>query len=102
MEASPAVPGRPSPAEVSGVGKVAAAAGMEVTTAMEVAAATSSVAATMSPAMTAAAAPRKCAARKGDREHGNCQDKPGHRHPPADFSAKEETFDGTESSLRAT
>jgi hypothetical protein len=69
----------------------------EVTTA-KMAAAVATTPAMTSTAMAATTAPRKCAAGKDDRKHGDCHDKPGHWHPSADFSAGEVTCDGTESS----
>jgi hypothetical protein len=57
-------------------------------------------AAMTSAAVSAAPAPRKRAAGKDDRKHGDCHDKPGHWHPSADFSAREVTRDGTESSRK--
>jgi hypothetical protein len=103
-----------STAEMMRAGKMSAAAA-KVTTCMEVAAAemsapevtTAKMAAAVAtaPAMTSTAmaattAPRKCAAGKDDRKHGDCHDKPGHWHPSADFSAREVTRDGTESSRK--
>jgi hypothetical protein len=71
----------------------------EVTTA-KMAAAVATAPAMTSTAMAATTAPRKCAAGKDDRKHGDCHDKPGHWHPSADFSAREVTRDGTESSRK--
>jgi hypothetical protein len=67
--------------------------------ASEMAAAPAMTSAAVSAAtVSAAAPPRKCAAGKDDRKHGDCHDKPGHWHPSAEFSAGEVTRDGTESS----
>jgi len=51
-------------------------------------AAMSAATAMTATAMSAATAPRKCAAGKDERKHGNRHDKSGHWHAPADFPRK--------------
>ena len=106
MEASPAVPSYPSAAEMSGVGKVAAATVKVPATTVKVPAttvATAMTATAMTAAAVATAASCKRVAGQCDRQgrNGDYHDEfrrgREHWHPSraADFPAQRKTFDGT-------